>query len=161
MNPWLRKYFSLGSIPLLLSVFPSLRRHLLSRYSESVNKNKEFTEWKKRFLCPDEEFHPDNFGDRLESERKLLITGQSGIGKTSFFKRLTANYASHDKPTHPPKVFPVYIPLTNYGGNSLEELVYNQLFSYGKITDRELAQCSWSKVGCSSFSTGSTRFRTL
>jgi len=139
MNPWLRKYFSLGSVPLLLSVFPSLRRHLLRRYSASINKDKEFSEWKKRFVCPNEEFQPDNFGKKLEGEGRLLLTGQSGIGKTSFFKRLTANYASQDKPAHPPHVAPIYIPLTNYGGNSLEELVYNQLFSYGKITDKELA----------------------
>lgn len=139
MNPWLRNYFSLGSIPLLLSVFPPLRRHLLRRYSSMVNKDKEFSEWKNRFVCPDEEFYPENFGKKLESERRLLLTGQSGIGKTSYFKRLTANYASQDKPTNPAKVFPVYIPLTNYGGNSLEDLVYNQLFSYGKITDKELA----------------------
>jgi predicted NACHT family NTPase len=139
MNPWVRKYFSLGSVPLLLSIFPSLRRHLLRRYSASINKDKEFNEWKERFVCPDEEFQPDNFGKKLESERRLLITGQSGIGKTSFFKRLTASYASQDKQTHPLKVFPIYIPLTNYGGNSLEDLVYNQLFSYGKITDKELA----------------------
>src|SRR5207237_4485149 len=72
MNPWLRKYFSLGSVPLLLSVFPSLRRHILHRYSNSVNKDKEFTEWKKRFVCPDEEFQPENFGKKLESERRLL-----------------------------------------------------------------------------------------
>lgn len=139
MNPWLRKYFSLGSVPLLLSVFPSLRRHLLHRYSDSLNKDKEFSEWKNRFVCPNEEFQPNNFGDKLEDERRLLLTGQSGIGKTSYFKRLTANYVSQDKPAHPAKVFPVYIPLMNYGGNSLEELVYNQLFSYGKITDKELA----------------------
>jgi GTPase SAR1 family protein len=139
MNPWLRKYFSLGSVPLLLSVVPSLRRHLLRRYSASLNKDKEFNEWKNRFVCPDEEFQPENFGKKLEGERRVLLTGQSGIGKTSYFKRLTANYASHDKPSHPSKVFPVYIPLTNYGGISLEDLVYNQLFSYGKITDKELA----------------------
>ena len=139
MNPWLRKYFSLGSVPLLLSVFPSLRRHLLRRYSASINRDKEFYQWEKRFICPSEEFQPDNFGKRLECERRLLLTGQSGIGKTSFFKRLTAKYASQDKPTLPPHIVPVYIPLTNYGGNSLEELVYNQLFSYGKITDKELA----------------------
>jgi hypothetical protein len=139
MNTWLRKYFSIGSVPILLSAFPSLRRHLLRRYSASLSKDKEFSEWKNRFLCPNEEFQPENFGKKLEGERRLLLTGQSGIGKTSYFKCLTANYASKDKPTHPQKVFPIYIPLTNYGGNSLEELVYNQLFSYGKITDEELA----------------------
>jgi hypothetical protein len=139
MNPWLRNYFSLGSIPLLLSSFASLRRHILGRYASSINKDKEFNEWKRRFIYPSDEFLPNNFGKKLESEGRLLLTGQSGIGKTSFFKHLTAYYASKDKPTSPPKVFPVYIPLINYGGNSLEELVYNQLFSYGKITDRELA----------------------
>ena len=152
MNPWLRRYCSLGSVPLLLSVFPSLRRHLLRRYSASINRDKEFNEWKERFVCPDEDFYPENFGKRIESERRLLVTGQSGIGKTSYFKRLTADYASQEKPTHPATGFPVYISLTNYGGNSLEDLVYNQLFSYGKITDKELARCFWSKADCLFFS---------
>jgi len=139
MNPWLRKYFSLGSIPLLLSVFPLLRRYILRRYSASINRDKEFAEWRTRFVYPDEEFRPTRLGKRIESERKLLLTGQSGLGKTSFFKHLTAYYAAADGPTVPPKVFPVYISLTHYGGNSLEDLVYNQLFSHGTITDRELA----------------------
>jgi GTPase SAR1 family protein len=139
MNPWLRNYFSLGSVPLLLSALPALRRHILRRYSDSINKDKEFTEWKERFVCPDEEFLPENFGKKLESERKLLLKGDSGVGKTSFFKHLMAYYVLQDKPNHPAKVFPVYVSLTNYGGSSLEELVYTQLFSYGKITDDELA----------------------
>ena len=139
MNPWLRKYFSLGSVPLLLSVFPALRRHILRRYSDAVNRDKEFTEWKKRLVYPDDEFLPEVFGEKLEDKRRLLLMGQSGIGKTSFFKFLTAYYVSKYKPKYPEKVFPVYISLTNYGGNSLEELVYTQLFSYGKITDKELA----------------------
>ena len=147
MNPWLRKYFSLGSVPLLLSVFPSLRRYILRRYSDSINKDKEFIEWKERFVCPDEEFLPENFGKRLENERRLLLTGQSGIGKTSFFKYLTAIYASPDKPPLLAKVFPVYIPMTNYGGISLEDLVYNQLFAYGEISDEELAPMFWKRGG--------------
>lgn len=91
------------------------------------------------FVYPDEELSPAIIGKKLESERRLLLTGRSGIGKTSFFKHLTAYYASAGKGTVPAKIFPVYISLTHYGGNSLEELVYNQLFSHGKITDKELA----------------------
>lgn len=139
MNPWLRKYFSLGSVPLLVSVFPSLRRYILRRYADSIADDREFTEWKTRFVSPNEDFLPENFGKKLNDERKLLLTGQSGIGKTVFFKYLTACYVSENKPPFPAKVFPVYISLTNYGGNSLEDLVYNQLFAYGKITDKELA----------------------
>ena len=46
MNPWLRKYFSLGSIPMLLSVFPFLRRYLLRRYAQSITRDKELGEWR-------------------------------------------------------------------------------------------------------------------
>ena len=139
MNPWVRRYFSLGSVPLLLSVFPSLRRYVLRRYSTSLTGDREFTEWKARFISPNEEFLPENFGKRLNDEKRLLLIGQSGIGKTSFFKYLTACYVSPNRPSLPPKIFPVYISLTNYGGNLLEDLIYNQLFAYGKITDKELA----------------------
>lgn len=58
MNPWLRKYFSLGSVPLLLSVFPSLRRHLLRRYSASINRDKEFYEWENGLSAPVKNFSP-------------------------------------------------------------------------------------------------------
>lgn len=139
MNPWLRKYFSLGSIPLLLSVFPFLRRHCLRRYSQTIRNDRGFLDWETRFVYPHPEFLPENFGKRLESERRLLLTGQSGIGKTSFFRSLVASYASHGKSARPPKVIPVYIPLSNYANGSLEELVYDQLFSYGRITDKDLA----------------------
>jgi hypothetical protein len=161
MNPWLRKYFSLGSVPLLLSVFPSLRRYTLRRYSALVSRDKEFIEWKKRFVYPDEEFQPENFGKILEGERRLLFTGQSGIGKTSFFKHLTASYASLSKPSLPTKVFPVYIPLTNYGGNSLEDLVYNQLFSYGRITDKEMAPMFLEQGGLLIFLDGVNEVQTI
>ena len=161
MNPWLRRYFSLGSIPLLLSIFPPVRRHILRRYSDSVANDKEFAEWRTRFVYPDEEFYPPNVGKRIESERRLLLIGQSGIGKTSFFKHLTAHYSLHAKATFPKRVSPVYISLTNFGGNSLEELVYTQLFSHGKITDKELAPLFLEQGGLVIFLDGVNEVRNI
>jgi energy-coupling factor transporter ATP-binding protein EcfA2 len=138
MNPFLRKYLSFGSVPLLLSVFPALRRHLLRRYSAEIRINSGFSEWGKRFIYPNEDFRPENFEKQLKREKKLLLIGQSGIGKTSFFKHLAAHYTSQ-KSSLLGRVFPIYVPLTNYGGNSLEELVHTQLFSYGAITDEKLS----------------------
>lgn len=146
MNPWLRKYLSFGSIPFLLSVSKFLRRYILRRYPYSIRNDKEFSYWERRFIYPDDEFLPENFGKKLLSERKLLLTGQSGVGKTTYFKHLMAFYTSDNKYKIPANVFPVYISLINYGGNSLEELIYNQLYSYGKITDKELASMFLERV---------------
>jgi hypothetical protein len=148
MNPWFRNpfmantpvrtYFSVWIIPLLLFHFNSLRYYILRRYSSSISEDGEISEWKERFVYPSEEFYPENFGRKLQSKRKILLIGQSGIGKTSFLKHLTAYYASQDKPVYPAKIPPVYITLANYSGSSFEELVYNRLQSYGQITDKEL-----------------------
>jgi GTPase SAR1 family protein len=148
MNPWFRNpfmantpvrtYFSVWIIPLLLFHFNSLRYYILRRYSSSISKDSEISEWKDRFVYPSEEFYPENFGRKLQSKRKILLIGQSGIGKTSFLKHLTAYYASQDKPVYPAKIPPLYITLANYSGSSFEELVYNRLQSHGQISDKEL-----------------------
>jgi hypothetical protein len=72
MNPWLRRYFSLGSVPLLLSISPSLRRYVLRRYAAAIRIDSEFSEWKKRFVFPDLDFQPENFGRKLESDLLLV-----------------------------------------------------------------------------------------
>jgi hypothetical protein len=162
MNPWLRRYFSLGSIPLLLSVFPSLRRYILRRYINAINQDKEYTEWKDRFIYPEDDFLPNRFGKKIADERKLLLLGPSGIGKTSFFKYLVTSYATKEGPPSPGNVCPVYISLTNFGINSsLEELVYTQLFAYGRITDKELAPMFLEDGGLLIFSMESMKFRML
>lgn len=161
MNPWLRKYFSLGSVPLLLSVFPSLRRHILSRYLANVRNQSDFHDWQSRFIYPSEDFRPERFGNRLKKDRRLLLIGRSGIGKTSFFKHLTAYYASQSDGIIPAKHFPVYISLTNYGGGSLEDLVLDQLFSYGSITDKELAPLFLEQGGFVIFLDGVNEVRSV
>ena len=60
-------------------------------------------EWKERFVVPSENFLPESFGQLLEKQRVILLIGQSGIGKTSYFRFLTACYAAKIKNELQPK----------------------------------------------------------
>jgi hypothetical protein len=135
MNPMIRKFGSFGILPLALSIFPSVRRHVMKRYSTELLTDEQF---KNYFLYPANEFRPEKFGKALSSIRRVLLLGQSGIGKTSYFKHLTHYYARSDN--HLPKnAIPVYITLANYqNGITLERLIFDQLQTYGRMSDDEL-----------------------
>ena len=163
MNPWLRNISSFGLIPLAMTVVPHVRRHMLKRYFNGLLRDREFTEMLKRYEMPDREFCMDNFGTRLASERVLLITGQSGLGKTSYLKYLVGSYAGglYHFPGQPQSAFgtsivkrvakprsvpsdgviPVFIPLVRYRGQKIDDMIAAQLASYGRLSDRQL--CSW------------------
>jgi hypothetical protein len=139
MNPWLRRYGSLGLIPLAITIFPFVRHHILRRYLREIRNDKDFSEWRARFVYPTDDFLPDAFGIRLKDSRKLLLKGPSGIGKTSYFKHLTARYADRRKDKLPPrKAVPILIPLASYKGGEPEQLIYDQLSSYGRMNDKAL-----------------------
>lgn len=93
MNPWLRTLGSLWLIPLAMTIFPSVRRHMLKRYVTNIANAREFLDVAERYEIPDEQFEPVQFGRRLSHRRVLQLTGQSGIGKTSYLRLLTATYA--------------------------------------------------------------------
>ena len=151
MNPWLRNVSSFGLIPLAMTTFPAIRFHILKRYLKTLGDDRTFKEIIKKYQIPAEKFDPSHFGDRLSSERALQLTGQSGIGKTSFLTFLTAAYAAqgrrgkgipvHPRPILPFPVIPVFIPLGRYQGQKVEDMVAAQLDSYGRLTDKQMA--SW------------------
>jgi ligand-binding sensor domain-containing protein len=93
MNPWLRTLGSLWLIPLAMTIFPPVRRHMLKRYVANIANEREFLDVAERYEIPDEQFEPVQFGKRLSQRRVLQLTGQSGIGKTSYLRFLTATYA--------------------------------------------------------------------
>ena len=155
MNPWLRNISSFGLIPLMMTVMPGVRRHMLKRYLRNLVLDDAFGEWLKRYEVPATDFCPSSFGARLSTERVLQITGQSGIGKTSYLRFLVACYtrhlAIHDRtlrkrygepgdsaPIAPAQGVPVFIPLARYQGQGAPEMVAAQLASYGGLTDKQL-----------------------
>lgn len=137
-SPWV-KYGSLGLMRPAVATFPFIRRHILRRYLREIRNDKDFADWRTRFVYPTAELLPSTFGMRLKDARKLLLKGQSGIGKTSYFKHLTARYASQVKDGLVPRnVVPVFISLASYKGGEPERLVYDQLSSYGRMNDDAL-----------------------
>lgn len=137
MNPFVRKLGSFWLIPLLLTVFPFVRRHLLRRYLAEIGR--EFAEWQERYIYPTDDFLPTAFIERLHTQRRVLLIGQSGLGKTSYFKHLTAFHAGDNKSIQNRKnVVPVFIPLSTYPGGPPEEFLYDQLSNFGRMTDAEL-----------------------
>jgi hypothetical protein len=137
MNPWLRTVGSLGLIPIALTIFPPVRRHILKRYFGGVRDDEEFSAWQTRFVIPTEGFFPNTFGTVLTEKRKLLLQGVAGIGKTSYLKYLTGYYVRQKK-TPPLGIVPVLFPLVRYQGELPENIFTAQLARYGQLTDEKL-----------------------
>ncbi len=146
MNPWVRRLGSFGAIPIILTVFPPARQHLLRRYFRGLKKEKDFSEIQETFVIPAEEFLPNTFGTLLLKERKLLLLGQTGIGKTSYFEYLTGYYA-RNKNTSPSRAIPIFLPLRRYQGEVPENMFTAQLNAFGQLSDRELNSWFLQKGG--------------
>ena len=139
MNPFLRTLGFFGLVPLVITLIPSLRRHIFRRYARGVRSDKDFACWERRFVVPSEDYLPEAFGRDLERHRQVLLLGESGIGKTCYFKYLTYCYAARQiKTLAPRKVTPVFIPVALYEGESVEEAFLAQLQNYGGLTDKKL-----------------------
>jgi len=146
MNPWVRKYGSFGLIPIILSVFPPARQHLLRRYFRRLTKEKEFSDIQPTFVIPGNEFDPNALGTLLLEERKLLLLGQTGIGKTFYFEYLTGYYARNNN-TPPAGAIPIFLPLARYKGDVPENIYTAQLSAFGQLSDRELNSWFLQKGG--------------
>lgn len=141
MNPWVRKYGSFGLVPLAISVIPPLRWHILKRYRRAISEAPEYTEWQKRFVIPSEEFLPNQFGRFLKTNRIVMLLGEAGIGKTSFLRFLMSCYVNSNNALQPEGVVPIFIPLSRYQNESVDNMIYAQLANYGALTDKDLV--SW------------------
>jgi hypothetical protein len=141
MNPFVRKYGSFGFVPLAITVFPPVRRHLLRRYFNRISRDEGFRQLQQSYIVPTEDFLPEKFGEGLKNYNPVLLLGSSGIGKTSYFRYLTFCYASsrHQK-LQPRGVVPVFVPLARYQGAQLEAMFHAQLANYGRLTDEKLTE---------------------
>jgi energy-coupling factor transporter ATP-binding protein EcfA2 len=137
MNPFVRKIGSLWLIPAVITLSPVVRRHLLKRYFREVSKDTDFSQWEERFVLPSENFAVESISKQVREHRVVFLLGQSGIGKTSYFKYLVSCYATNKK--HLPKVVPVFLPIKFYRGQPVKEIFITQLTKYGAITDLTLS----------------------
>lgn len=139
MNPFVRRYGSFGVVPLILTLFPFARRHLFRRYFRALRADEEFSEWQTRFVMPTETLLPERLGQALAQKSVLLFLGESGIGKTSYFKYLMGYYALNSSKGLPPgNVVPVFLPLKRHRDKTPGEIFAGQLEKYGGLTDADL-----------------------
>lgn len=140
MNPFVRKYGSFGFVPLALTLFPPIRHHLLRRYFAGLRRDASLAQLRSTYVVPSDDFLPDKFGARLHGHNPILLSGSSGIGKTSFLRYLQSCYTDRDMQQVPVRdVVPVFIPLVRYQGVPPKELLHAQLANYGRLTDDALA----------------------
>jgi hypothetical protein len=168
MNPWLRGIGSFGVIPLILTMVEPARQRVLQRYRREVQKEEVLTGIARRYELPSEDFEPARLLQNLQHARGYFITGQSGIGKTSFLQYLGAYCAdisvktsepnlsrvsphkhsgSDNARTQPCHHIPVLIPLVRFQGQKVDDIVAGQLSTLGKLNDRALADWYVKKGG--------------
>ena len=148
MNPKLRRFASLGLVPVALFLFPFVRRHILRRYLRGLRRDVATAEWLSRYVLPSNDYKPDRFGSLLKRQKKLLVLGPSGIGKTSYLKYLTACYsAKRKRDTRLENLIPVFFPLVLYQTQEPQSLFHQQLSHYGQFTDARLNSWFLKKGG--------------
>jgi ligand-binding sensor domain-containing protein len=139
MNPFLRNWVSFGTVPLLLTAVPSLRRHLFRRYRRRLAAESSFQTMAFRYVIPEERFTSVAFAATLAQFRVVGLHGQSGIGKSAFLTYLAYQSASRRSP-HPllRRLIPVFIDLSIAAGQEPKVMVRSQLQKYGDLTDEKL-----------------------
>src|SRR3990170_5352893 len=148
MNPKLRRFASLGIVPLAMFIFPFVRRHILRRYLRGLRRDVATAEWLTRYVLPSNDYKADRFGSLLKRQRRLLLLGPSGIGKTSYLKYLTASYSDkRKKDSRLENLIPVFFPLALYQTQDLHSLFHQQLSHYGQFTDARLNSWFLKKGG--------------
>jgi hypothetical protein len=138
MNPWFRTIGSFGLVPIALTTVPPIRSHILRRYRREIRQDDNFSQWLKRFVVPSVDFLPEIFGKLLNQRRVLFLQGQSGLGKTVYFRYLTCLYAAPEKGLLPKNVIPVFLTLSRYQDTDLETAFQIQLENYGRLQDKAL-----------------------
>jgi hypothetical protein len=139
MNPFLRNWGSFGVIPLILTVIPPFRRHILRRYCCALARAPGLQYFKARYVIPEERFVSSEFAGTLSENKVIGLYGQSGIGKSAFLTYLAQQCASR-KAGHSllKRLVPVFVDLSVAGGPDPEVMVRAELRKWGDLTDKNL-----------------------
>lgn len=95
-SPWLRRYLSLGVVPLLLLALPPLRRRLLAPFKSDLLAEARLNELNELGFFDQIPVKVDGGPPRsvtkalLELEGLVVIRGEAGLGKTSALRWLAA-----------------------------------------------------------------------
>lgn len=139
MNKNIRKYGYFNLVPIIITVVPPIRSHVLRRYFDALKDDSNLTEWQNRYVVPSDIFVPAQSFEALVQHRKLILLGQSGIGKTSYFKYLISTcLLDANIGTKLRRLVPIFLPLNRYRNTEPAEMIHTQLASYGQLTDSKV-----------------------
>ena len=154
-NPSFRKYWSVGVVSAIFLASTRLRNYFLKRYYGSICLDKEFVLANAIYVPSDQAFTFEVFYRVLAEERKIILLGQSGLGKTTFLKWFTYQLAlKRSRKVLSKGVIPIYMALSRYRNVSPKDIFRNQLEVYGHIVDSELADSFLRQGGFAIFVDG-------
>lgn len=138
MNRRVRKWGYFNIVPIVITIIPPIRQHILQRYFNSIRVDKEFKNSVDTYVLPSDEFRPEHFFKVLEEHRKIYLLGQSGIGKTAYCKFLIGSYTGASFGWRFNHALPIFLPLVRCRGSQPEAMLQNQLYRYGLLDGEEI-----------------------
>ena len=85
MNPFIRRYASFGIIPIVLTILPAARRHLLKRYRRNVAFDPILNESLEDYVVPGESFEASRFPRKLYFRGSICIFMQGNLELASLY----------------------------------------------------------------------------
>ncbi|MGH9240978.1 MAG: NACHT domain-containing protein, partial [Vicinamibacterales bacterium] len=138
MNPYLRRWGTLLAVPLMLTLCPPLRRHLLKRYRQSLGK--QVKPLAHAYVVPDPALDIAAIVATLGANmRPVWLYGPSGIGKTAWMYYACHRLTGPDAPAMTARDLPVLVLLRDYQDMEPEKVFLEALKARGQFDDVELA----------------------
>jgi len=139
MNPFVRNWASFGTVPLLLTTVPPVRKHIFRRYLRTMAGAEKFKTMGTKYIVPDTRFNLVSFGETLSRAPVICLHGQSGVGKSAFLAYLASECSS--MVLHEPllrRLTPVFVDLSIVGDQNPESMVKAELRKNGDLTDEKI-----------------------
>lgn len=122
-------------MPILLTLVPPLRRHLLRRYRRHLSKT--IKDSAASYVPPDARWDAKSFSKQIVKQRCMFIMGDSGLGKSAFLSYF-AHFAAN-APWRAGKIdLPVLIRLREHADDAPESVFFSALKALGQFNDDNL-----------------------
>lgn len=139
MNRYVRSYGSLGLIPVILTLLPLARHHLLKRYRNQLAKSSTLVAANARYVPPETALESATLLDLCLREKRVFVEAASGMGKTMMVQALVA-FALKNPLRLPLHALPVLVTVGQYPDKTATEMIVAELKNHGHITDTEFAK---------------------
>ncbi len=140
MRPEFRRLVALGSFSRLLARSRAMRQQLLRRYLRALAHDDERSEWLRRYVAPRPEAHGERVARQLAHDRRMLVAGEPGVGKSALLAHLAAAFAEPSPSFRGIRRIPILLDVAGPGAKrDVDALAREALERLGQISDPGLA----------------------